>query len=391
MVDRENNPTDMRMSNIELLRIVAMIMIIAYHIPIHLNFTCQPHTITVSQLWNQFILMGGKIGVNIFVLISGYFLINSNGIKISKIIKLWLQIFTYSVLIYIIFTISGLEPFSIKAFIKSMLPITYEGWWFASTYFVLYLISPFLNIFLKALNKKNYQRYLAVVIILWCLIPTVTGQNFEGNNLLWFICLYSVAAYIRLWHDEADISVKSAEAVESLKSEKSLEAIESAKSSKLAKRYFCLAFVFIVLTFLLVVILDFCDVQIADLSAHEHLYEMNKLPIFLISLFMFMGFKGLNIHYNKAINLIASATFGVYLIHDSKSVSWFIWIVLFSNISNLEKMIIPYSIGAVFLVFIICTCIELLRIFLLERHYMKIINKSIDKRCKNHENSPNRH
>lgn len=370
MVDRENNPTDTRMSNIELLRIVAMIMIIAYHIPIHLNFTCQPHTITVSQLWNQFILMGGKIGVNIFVLISGYFLINSHDIKISKIIKLWLQIFTYSVLIYIIFTISGLEPFSIKVFIKSMLPITYEGWWFAGTYFVLYLISPFLNIFLKALDKKNYQRLLVVVLILWCLIPTVTGQNFEGNNLLWFICLYSVAAYIRLWHDKADISVKSA---------------------KLTKRYLGLAFVFIVLTFLLVVILDFCGVQIADLSAHEHLYEMNKLPIFLISLFMFMGFKGLNIHYNKAINLIASAAFGVYLIHDSKSVSWFIWIVLFSNIDGLDKAIIPYSIGAVCLVFIICTCIELLRIFFLERHYMKIINKSIDKRCKNHENPLNRH
>lgn len=365
MADGEKKLADRRMSNIELLRIVAMIMIIAYHIPIHLNFVCPSHTITVSQLWNQFILMGGKTGTNIFVLISGYFLVNSKGIKISKIIKLWLQIFTYSVLIYIIFTVSGLEPFSIKAFIKCMLPITYEGWWFAGTYFVLYLISPFINIFLRALDQRNYQRFLVVVLILWCLIPTVTDQKFEGNNLLWFICLYSVAAYIRLWHDESDIS---------LKLEKSLELTESAKSSKLTKRYLCLALAFIMLTFLSVVILDFWGVQIADLSAHEHLYEMNKLPIFLISLFMFLGFKGLNIRYNKVINIIAAATFGVYLIHDNKSVSWFLWVVLFSNISGLEKAIIPYSIAAVCLVFIICTCIELLRIFLFERHYMKIID-----------------
>ncbi|MCM1263720.1 MAG: acyltransferase [Butyrivibrio sp.] len=365
MADSGKNLTGGRMSNIELLRIVAMIMIIAYHIPIHLNFVCPAHTITVSQLWNQFILMGGKTGVNIFVLISGYFLIDSKGIKISKIIKLWLQIFTYSVLIYIIFTISGLESFSVKSFIKCMLPITYEGWWFAGTYFVLYLISPFINIFLKTLDKKNYQRFLAVVLILWCLIPTVTGKEFEGNNLLWFICLYSVAAYIRLWHDESGIS---------LKSKKSLELIGSAKLSKLTKWYFGIALLLIVLTFLMVVGLDFFGVQIADLSAHAHLYEMNRLPVFLIALFMFLGFKGLNIHYNKVINLIASATFGVYLIHDSKSVSWFLWIVLFSNIDGWEKMILPYSIVAVCLVFIICTCIELIRIFLLERHYMKIMD-----------------
>lgn len=360
MANREKNLTDTRMSNIELLRIVAMIMIIAYHIPIHLNFVCPSHTITVSQLWNQFILMGGKTGVNIFVLISGYFLIKSKGVKISKIIKLWLQIFTYSVLIYIIFTTSGLESFSIKEFIKCMLPITYEGWWFAGAYFVLYLISPFINIFLKALDKKNYQRFLIVVLILWCLIPTMTGREFEGNNLLWFICLYSVAAYIRLWHDESPVSDKPK---------------EGAEPAKLVKRYFGLALIFIVLTFLAVVGLDFFGVQIADLSAHEHLYGMNRLPIFLISLFMFLAFKGLDIHYNKVINLIASATFGIYLIHDNKSVSWFLWIVLFSNINGLDKMIIPYSIVAVCLVFVICTCIELARIFLLERHYMKIVNK----------------
>ena len=41
------------------------------------------------------------------------------------------------------------------------------------------------------------------------------------------------------------------------------------------------------------------------------------LPVFLLSLMMFIYFKGINIKYNKTINSIASISFGVYLFHDN--------------------------------------------------------------------------
>ena len=60
-----------RQSNIELLRIIAMIFIIAHHFAVHGGFNFSTDIITVNSLWIQFIKIGGKIGVNIFVLISG--------------------------------------------------------------------------------------------------------------------------------------------------------------------------------------------------------------------------------------------------------------------------------------------------------------------------------
>ena len=188
-----------RRSNLELLRIVAMVMIVAHHFAIHGGFNYSNETITINRLWIQFLEIGGKIGVNIFVLISGYFLISSETIKTNKIIKLWGQIFFYSLGIYLLFIILGLSPFGVFRTIKRLAPITYCQWWFASTYFVLYLLIPYINKFLKSFDKRNYKRFLFFLLFIWCVIPTITDQHFESNNLLWFIVVYAVAGYIRLY------------------------------------------------------------------------------------------------------------------------------------------------------------------------------------------------
>lgn len=102
-----------RQSNIELLRIISMILILAHHFSVHGGFNILKTSFTINRLWIQFLQFGGKIGVNIFVIISGYFLITSKGIKISKVLKLWLQLFFYSVSIYTLFVLTGVEVVSI--------------------------------------------------------------------------------------------------------------------------------------------------------------------------------------------------------------------------------------------------------------------------------------
>ncbi len=154
-VEKKNLNKSERKSNIELLRVLAMILIVAHHVAVHSDFGFPTDLITFNKLWIQFIELGGKIGVNIFVLISGYFGVVARSIKPQKAIKLWLQIFTYSVVFFLISLKFLGEAFSLKTMIKDFLPITYSNWWFASTYFVLYLLSPFLNRFLNSLDKKD--------------------------------------------------------------------------------------------------------------------------------------------------------------------------------------------------------------------------------------------
>lgn len=144
-----------RSSNFELLRILAMLMIVAHHFSIHSGFSMKIPPLYFNTLFLQFLQFGGKIGVNVFVLISGYFLINTDNIKLKKVIKLWCQIFFYSFIIYLIFTLTGYQKFNITSFIKSIMPIIYSQYWFASSYFILYLFVPYINQLVKNIEKVS--------------------------------------------------------------------------------------------------------------------------------------------------------------------------------------------------------------------------------------------
>lgn len=189
-----------RQSNIELLRIIIMIGIVAHHFSVHGGYDFSTETVTLNRIWIQFIELGGKIGVNIFALISGYFLISSNSIKIEKVLKLMMQILTYSVFFFLLFGVLKNGSLNVRELIKACFPITFSQWWFASAYFMLFLISPYLNRFLESLDRSACQRMLLLLTICWSFIPTFTGQSFQSNNLLWLIYMYSLGAYFRL-HD----------------------------------------------------------------------------------------------------------------------------------------------------------------------------------------------
>jgi len=96
----------------------------------------------------------------------------------------------------------------------------------------------------------------------------------------------------------------------------------------------------------------------------------------LISLSLFMAFATMKMDYHKWINTIASATFGVYLIHDSDIIRPLLWLDWFKNAQYQDSlMLIPYSIAVVLAVYIACTIIDLLRQKLIEKPWMRLVNK----------------
>ena len=309
-------------------------MIVAHHFAVHGGFEFPIASVTINRLWQQFIFMGGSLGNNIFVLISGYFLIKSNGIKINKIFALWLKVFFYSVLIFAVFTLSGFHAFSWKEAISSLLPITRGNWWFASAYFVLYLIHPYLNTLLRRFSRDEYKKFLIMMFLYWSIIPTFLITSFCGSSLVDFMCLYSLAGYVRLWAKDFG-----------------------------NKKFICYGIGFIALNFLSAILFDFVGIKIPVFGKGAmYFYGMMK-PFTLFATFCLLcGFSGLKIKNNKLINILASATFGVYLIHDSGLVRPFLWLTVFKNASfQNSPYLIPYSIGVVILVYIVCTAIEILR------------------------------
>lgn len=350
-----------RESNIELLRIIAMILIVAHHFSIHGGFEFTTDSISVNRLWIQFIQMGGKIGVNLFVLISGYFLVKLSDMKLSKVVRLGAQLFFYSIVIYGIFVGVGLIDFNIKMFIKYLFPPIFDIWWFASTYFVLYLVFPFINVLLNSLSKKMYQKMLILMTLCWCIVPTFTAQSFGSNTLVWFVYLYCLAGYIRLWKDGAVIKNK---------------VIWGA------------VVILVALTFLSAIIFDIMGFKYPVFSEYAtYFYDMQRLPMVLISVALFIGFKNAKVRYSRLINIISTATFGVYLIHDNEFVRVFLWKVVFRNAEFADSVyLIPYSIMVILAVYICCTAVELIRINLFEKQYMKLVYAVEQKKLKSNVN-----
>ena len=344
-----------RNSAIELLRIISMIMIIFHHFSYHGGFEWDYRSLSIAFFWDNLIAMGGKTGVDVFVLISGYFLVCSkhDGLNFKRILKFWGEVFFYSVLIFIILAATGEFKFGVKSVLTVFMPVTFSVWWFASTYFVLYLIHPFLNVLLRNLDKTVYQSLIFLSVICWSIIPTFFESNFEGSNLLWFITLYAIAGYVRLYGFNSKLK---------------------------SKHYFLLFALFSVLTYSLSAAFALLGTKNASFVPYIRFwYEQEKLTVLLVSVSLFMAFAKLNMKYHKWINVLGSATFGVYLLHDHKLIRNPVWVKLFHSADYQNSLIlIPYSIAVVLAVYAICTLIDLLRQQTVERLYMKAVNRYAD-------------
>jgi len=349
----------LRNSSIELCRILSMLMIVACHFATHGGFNFDKTAITTPRLWWHFIEMGGNFGVDVFILISGYFLIKDTKLTINlkKCLKLWGQIFIYSICIYMFGLITGIEKFSFVKLVKAVFPITTEAWWFSTTYFVLFLIHPYLNKLLNSLEKRQYQYFLALLLLIWCIIPTFTTYSLASNTLLEFVLFYSIAGYIRLYGFGTKLK---------------------------SRHYFYLWLLATALTYLSSIVLMLIGKRISLFSEHTLLfYGRRSLPTLLRAVFFFMIFEKMTIPYNKYINLISSAAFGVYLIHDSNIIRPWLWKTVFvNNQYQASLMIIPYSLAVVIVVYIVCSIIDLVRSHTVEPLFMRIVNRNADKMLK---------
>ena len=342
-----------RNSSIELLRIIVMLMIVGCHFATHGGFSFDKQAITIPRLWWNVIEMGGNFGVDVFVLISGYYLVTDRytGINVKKTCKLWGQIFFYSVALFLLAFVIGKGTLTPSSIIKALLPVSSAKWWFASTYFVMYLLHPYLNRILLSLNKKQYQTLIALSLVIWSIIPTFTTFTIESNVLLEFLMYYSIAGYIRLYG--LNPSIKS-------------------------KHWLILWLSFSFVTYLSSLIFMALGMKIESFDAFElHFYSRQSILTILRSVSFFMAFTTWKIKSNRFINTASSATFGVYLLHDSDLLRPYLWNEVFKNASFQNTLLlIPYSIIVILVVYIVCTIIDLGRHYLIETPYLKLVDAS---------------
>lgn len=189
-----------RDSNMELLRLVAMLLVMMVHASYRALPKPTPSGIADDPL-SAFLQIAVEsfavVGVNVFVMLSGWY-----GIRLrwSRLLELLFQVAFFALLcLGAYYALTGMVP---KGAALSVLMLNEGDYWFVKTYVALYLLSPVLNAFVQTAT----QRQMAITLLSLFAFQWVFGWVFEatswlraGYSLPSFACLYLLARYMSVW------------------------------------------------------------------------------------------------------------------------------------------------------------------------------------------------
>lgn len=155
-------------------------MIISFHYVYKGGFYFE--TISLNFLIVKAFWFLGELGVNLFVLIMGYFMINSE-FKIKKILLLLLEVLFYHLATLLIASRLGIYEFPKgRALFLLFFPTILNTYWFITAYIILYILSPYLNQFVKSCSKSMLKKFLMTVLVIYSVIPTFFGLFYNTTE-----------------------------------------------------------------------------------------------------------------------------------------------------------------------------------------------------------------
>lgn len=328
-----------RNSNIELLRILAIGGVIVLHFNnanIGGGFN---HVANNSmKLYLLYVLESISIcAVDVFILISGYFMVESYRRDIKKVLTLLIQVSIFGVAIYSFRVIFGEATFSVKGLLSAFLPANY----FVILYVVLYLISPYINIIFSKLSFIDLKQMMVLLFLLFSVWPTavdvlceISGKEIVGlssvgaygsqwgYSLINFILLYIIGGYLRKCDAKSFVS----------------------------KRFLFFAF----FTCLGVLVLwARCNDKIG-FFAERSAWEYCNPFVIGEAVSLFLIFAQQKPRYSRLVNHLAGGVFTVFLLHSVLIVPQFIAEMVSKS---LPMVIILYMIYSSY-IFIVCVIIH---------------------------------
>ncbi|MGF7002006.1 hypothetical protein M2149_000376 [Lachnospiraceae bacterium PFB1-21] len=346
------NEEKSRESSIELFRVLSMIIIVAHHYVVNSGLMESINMQARLELRDYFLLVfgwGGKTGINCFVLITGFFMCKST-ITWKKWLKLLGEVEFYKIIIFFCFCIAGFEAFSLTTFVKAIFPFFSIADGFTSCFLLFYLFIPFLNKLVNAITEREHFSLMVLLLTIYTILPSFVKTHVTFNYITWFCVIYILASYIRLYPK---------------------------KIFENRRLWGIFLLVSLVLSWLSVIELAYTSRKLGAHVASSYFFvsDSNKILALSTSICGFLFFKNLKIPLNQGINLIASSTFGVLLIHaNSDAMRGWLWQDVFQNVRfyNSQYLII-HAFGAVLLIYIICTLIDMIRVRLIEKPVAKLL------------------
>lgn len=328
-----------RQLNIELMRIVAMLLIFVWHIRIHYmpEAAIPLNTPTVTFL-NYFCLFI-TFHVDLFVLITGYF-----GIRNWRkpIVKTLLLCVFYAIILNLLSWAAG-ERFNWE---EIVMPVSHSPWWFMQVYLILVMIAPAIECFVSYSSNREFHVLLAVFLFLdvylsffWH-VPNLSSRGYDIMN---FLTVYLLGVWIR----------------------------KNIEGRKNYNRYHWIP----VVVFLICCLLRYKVQPIATLAWEDYNSPL-ALTMAVCVFYIFLHIK-VPAWVQKPVLFLSSSAVSVYLVTDYPSFRRLI-LPLFSDnymaMPNISYLQLLYLTAFVIVLFIACCIFDKIRILLLKPINIYLLN-----------------
>lgn len=326
----------------DMLRIVSILLIVTFHCAYKSGFVFGDG-LSVNKFVVKLFWMFGELGVNLFILITGYFQI-ARDFRWKKLLGLACEVYVYHWVTILFGCYIGAYRFTgKKSVFLAFFPVTLNWYWYVTAYMLVYILSPYLNRFARGMDQPLYRRFLLTMMVIFSAIPTVFGLLYnttEGmlyyNRLIWLSIMYCAGGYLRLYGSPLTRSLQSS-------------ALLSAGA-------------FLVLA-VSIVLIDVFGSFFAALGTTEqaYLWPPNTVPMVLLSVGVFGIFLNLKMKPHPIVNRIGRATMGIYLLHDGVLSTW-LWMQVFCCAHYQDSLtLLPRMLFAVAVIFTVGTVIDISR------------------------------
>lgn len=332
-------------ANIELMRILSMFFIIILH-ALGKGGLIQPFTSLSPALSATWLLESiSIIAVNLFMLISGYLLVNSR-FKTGRLLEIICQVLFYSIGIFVIMLILG-NRYNLHDSLICLFPLHGNVYWFLSAYVIMYLFFPLLALGIKHVSKEKLGILIIFLLIYESLFKSFLPIRLEGDKMgydvVWYLIMFLVAAYIRLY---------------------GLPILKKPVIAYIV--HICSVFLIFAESY----VTDVLNYKLGRLTElHGIALEYNHVFVFISAVSLFMVFlnlpevKGIA---SKIIIFIAPLSLGVYLIHEHPLLryEWQSWFGIQNLLEKNAFVLVLSVLGTAAVIFVVCAGIDYIRMLI---------------------------
>lgn len=332
-------------ANIELIRIISMLMIITLHTLYKGNLLGNLADMNIKSIVAWIIESVAIVGLNMFMLISGYLLVDSK-FKCGRLLEIIFQILFYSIGVLAVLLILG-ERYTTYDYLQCIFPIHNNVYWFCTAYVLMYLFSPVLKRGIKKMKQKQLGAIIIVLLIYECAFKTLLPVRLEadkmGYDVIWFLIMFLVASYIKLY---------------------GLKLLKSAQTA------WILHVIFTALIFAEKFVLTYINSKTGHFSDIVGVsFEYNHFFVLASSVSLFcalINMKPIEGKAAKVICLFAPLSFGVYLLHEQVLIryEWPKWLQVSSFLGHPVYQFVAMLFCVVLGVYVIGAFVDLIRSFI---------------------------